>query len=79
MASPQLENGYARVANEIMEALAVTPLSGIEIRIILVVMRETYGRPKSPKSAALSLGYLAKQTQASRSRVGEVVSRLIAR
>lgn len=43
MASPQLEDGYTRIANELMEALYRTKLSGQRLRILMYVMRESYG------------------------------------
>jgi len=46
MASPQLENGYARIANEILEALAKYGLPKQEIQIVMVIFRHTYGYGK---------------------------------
>jgi phage replication O-like protein O len=46
MASPQLENGYAQIAHEIMEALAKTNLSPYESRVIWYLLRKTYGYHK---------------------------------
>lgn len=43
MASPQLQNGFTRIANEILEAIAQTPLSGYEARWIFYLWRKTYG------------------------------------
>jgi len=43
MASPQRENGYTGVANEILEALARVQMSGHEWRIVMALFRETYG------------------------------------
>lgn len=44
--SPQKENGYTPIANEIMEALVGARLNGSEMAIILYVMRRTYGYGK---------------------------------
>lgn len=41
--SPQIENGYLKIANEIVEALARTHLSGDESKILWVIFRKTYG------------------------------------
>jgi phage replication O-like protein O len=46
MASPQLENGYFRIANEIGEALAKTNLSAYQSRILWAILRKTYGYRK---------------------------------
>lgn len=43
MASPQTENGYTKIANEIMEALMQTQLSGYQSRILFAIWRKTYG------------------------------------
>lgn len=41
--SVQLENGYTKIANELLEALAKHPLNGTQRRILDVVFRYTYG------------------------------------
>lgn len=46
MESPQLENGYTKIANEIIEALSRTNLSSYESRILWCVFRKTYGFQK---------------------------------
>lgn len=43
MSSPQLENGYTKIADEILEALAQIPLSGYEFRVVNFIIRKTYG------------------------------------
>ncbi len=43
MASPQLTDGYFRIANEIAEALTRTNLSAYQSRILWAVFRKTYG------------------------------------
>lgn len=46
MASPQTENGFLRVATELVEALARVNLSSYESRILWFVLRKTYGYGK---------------------------------
>ena len=41
--SPQLENGFTRVANEILEALARIDLPSYERRVVDVIIRKTWG------------------------------------
>jgi phage replication O-like protein O len=41
--TPQLENGYTRVANELMEAIMRFPLNKRELKIILYIIRNSYG------------------------------------
>lgn len=43
MASPQLENGFTRIANELFPALVSRDFSGCELRAIIAVLRLTYG------------------------------------
>ncbi len=47
--NPQLEDGYSRVANEILDALAMTSLSDHESRCIHFLWRKTYGF-RNPKT-----------------------------
>ena len=42
-ASPQLENGYTKIANELLEAMAKYPFNGSESRVLRIVIRKTYG------------------------------------
>jgi len=41
MANPQIEDGYTRIANEILENLIAFDLSGQEVRVALFVIRKT--------------------------------------
>ena len=43
MASPQLERGYTRIANEILEALFKFNLTGTQSKIVWFVIRHSYG------------------------------------
>src|SRR5687767_15131628 len=54
MASPQLENGYTRIAHEILEALCKVNLSPYESRVVLLILRDTYGRHSKTVSFTLS-------------------------
>jgi phage replication O-like protein O len=67
MASPQLENGYTRIANEILEALSRSGLGGSLLRIILYVLRMTYGFQK--KGDWISINQIAGATGLSRRAV----------
>jgi phage replication O-like protein O len=54
MASPQVEGGYTRIANEIVEALARVNVPGEVMRILLIVLRKTYGFSKKEDAISLS-------------------------
>lgn len=43
MANPQVENGHTRIANELLEALAKATLCGAAFRIVMFIIRQTYG------------------------------------
>lgn len=60
MASPQRENGFTGVANEILDNLAMLKINGTQFRIIMVVFRYTYGFQRCEHD--LSITFLAKAT-----------------
>jgi phage replication O-like protein O len=41
--NPQLEDGHTRIANELLEALIGYPFTGGELKVVLAVIRLTYG------------------------------------
>lgn len=53
MANPQKEKGYTRLSNEILEALARTPLRVAENSVILAVFRKTYGWNKKADNTSI--------------------------
>ncbi|KXK32655.1 MAG: hypothetical protein UZ01_00477 [Candidatus Brocadia sinica] len=74
MASPQCENGYTKIANEILEALIRADLSGQELKITLFVLRKTYGFNK--KDDFISLSQMAKALGCLKVRCAQVVKNL---
>ena len=54
MASPQVEDGYTTIANEILEALAGINLSPYEGRTLFFLIRKTYGWKKKTDWISLS-------------------------
>lgn len=61
-ANPQAENGYTRVANEIMEVVQEYKFSANELKIILCIWRYTYGFQR--KEHSISLSFFLKITLA---------------
>ena len=55
---PELHDGYLRIANELWQALIDYDLTAAQMKLIAVIIRETYGYNR--KSKDLSLSYLAK-------------------
>ena len=58
--APQLEDGYTRISNELLEAIIRHPFSRREFAIILAVIRKTYGFRK--KFDDMTLTQLADAT-----------------
>ena len=54
MARPQRENGFTKVPNEILESLARIHLSPYETRVVLFIIRKTYGWHKELDWISLS-------------------------
>ncbi len=54
MASPQIEDGYTKIANEILEVLARTRIPGEACQVLLTIIRKTYGFNKKEDVIALS-------------------------
>lgn len=62
MASPQIENGYTKIANEVIEAMCRHPdiMKGSLFSVIAVVWRQTWGWNK--KEDAISLSQFMEKT-----------------
>lgn len=72
---PQLENGYVRIANELLEQFIIYGLSSRQWSVIMAIARMTYGYNK--KSDALSGWQISKITGIDRSHVSKTLSELI--
>ena len=67
MANPQRENGHIDIANEIVEQLARVNLSAYEWRVLMVVLRKTWGWQK--KVDWIPLSQIAEMTGIQRPNV----------
>ena len=74
MASPQLENGHTRIANELLEKIISTGLNGTELAIILHIIRKTYGYHK--KQDEISLSQFLKAIPVSKTSICKALSNL---
>lgn len=54
MANPQCENGYTKIANELLEALCHIRINGEARQVLDVIIRKTYGFNKKQDSISLS-------------------------
>lgn len=59
MASPQIENGFMRIANELLEAYARIRIPGEARQVLDVILRKTYGYGKKEDAISLSQFVLA--------------------
>ncbi len=72
--NPQLENGYLRIANEIVNKLCQYRLSGEEWQVLWVILRKTYGYNK--KEDKISLSVFVKLTGLKRQNVFRAIKKL---
>jgi len=77
MASPQLQNGFTRIANEILEQLSFVQMSGSEWQFVMCLFRKTYGFNKSEDWITGS--QIVLMTGLKKERVSEAKRRLLAR
>ena len=77
MASPQLNKGYTRVANEILDHITQVNLNGTQFRIVISIWRLTYGFKR--KEHDISVTHLAKLIDASRTQVNRELVALMDR
>lgn len=58
MTSPQLENGYTRITNDLLDEICKLDLSGNDFKIFFFILRQTYGYQH--KEREMSLSYISK-------------------
>ena len=75
MTNVQPENGFTRVANELLEVVAYQKFNGTQSRIILTLWRYTYGF--SRKEHDLSLTFISKATGIHKQQVKKEMDKLI--
>jgi len=74
MANPQPDQ-FTRISNELMEAIPMFKFNGTQLRILLVVLRYTYGFQR--KSCELSLSFISNSTGAHKQQIKRELDRLI--
>ena len=75
--NPQLENGYTPIANELLEGILLAGLGSAEIKVMLVIFRQTYGW--SRKEAEISTSFFERFTGLGRRHVVRAVKILLDR
>ncbi|PIQ88710.1 MAG: hypothetical protein COV72_07215 [Candidatus Omnitrophica bacterium CG11_big_fil_rev_8_21_14_0_20_42_13] len=74
-ASPQLEDGYTRIANELLEAIIIYPFRAVELKIVLFIIRKTYGWKK--KTEIISYGAIARELKTDIRYVKRLMNKLV--
>jgi phage replication O-like protein O len=77
MANPQIENGYTKIANEIMDALCRFHPGGAEGQVLWSIIRKTYGWNK--KADKISIKQLSELTGLSRRTIIYAIQNLEAK
>ncbi len=75
MASPQAENGYTKISNEIMEQLSMIRIPGEARQVLDTILRKTYGWSK--KSDSISLSQFMKMTGLSKVSICKGIKNLL--
>lgn len=74
--SPQLEDGYIRIANELYDAIFSFPLPASMLRVLMIVVRKTYGYGK--KEDDMSASQIGEMCAMSRQHVTTALNDLAA-
>lgn len=77
VSGPQLEHGYTRVANEILEAIAKVKMSPTQYRLIHVIWRYTYGFNR--KEHNMTLSFFEEATKCDKRNIQRELKRLVKR
>lgn len=77
MSTPQLEDGYVRIANELLDAILAFDFSKRELNVVFAVIRKTYGYQK--KTDAVSGWQLSQMTGMDRGHISRTVADLVER
>jgi phage replication O-like protein O len=74
MKNPQLEDGFTRIANELFEAILGFDFSERQLKVLLTIVRKTYGYGK--KEDDMSASQIGKVCNIDRSNVTRVLGQL---
>jgi phage replication O-like protein O len=75
MASPQTENGFTKIANELYDVILRSNFKLREMKIILIVIRYTYGFNRKEKE--LSVRFISKATGIGFQHIGDSIKNLV--
>lgn len=74
---PDLDDGYTRIANELLEAILAFPFSKRELKVMLAIIRKTYGFNK--KADDMTVTQVADMTGMDRAHASRAISALVAK
>ena len=74
MPNPQIEDGYTKIANELLEALCKIRIPGQASQIFLTILRKTYGYQK--KQDCISLAQFEFATGLPKNKICEALNKL---
>lgn len=77
MASPQLEEGYTRIANELFDSIISFDFGKIEQKIVFYIIRRTYGYQE--KTARIKQSEISKATNLGKANISKTLDLLIKR
>lgn len=75
MADVQLENGFTKIANQLLDAIQNFQFTQNQFKLLILIWRNTYGW--SRKECELSLSYIEKNTHLDRKRASTTLQDLI--
>ncbi len=78
MASPQPDDGYTKIAHELMEALIRAPLGGCALSIAFLILRESYGWGGRKETGPMGMKMIARKINRPRSSAQRGVQELMA-
>lgn len=76
MANPQIEDGYCKISNELLDAICKTNISSYESKILWTVIRLTYGYNRKKYSIKLS-EFQDRTCIKEKSRICEAAKKLV--
>lgn len=74
-ANPQVEDGYIQIANELIDAILNYPFKNSELKIVLTIIRKTYGWKK--KKDQLSFSQISNLAKVSTRHTKRVIKKLV--
>jgi len=72
--SPQLENGYTRIANDLLDAMVASGMTARQWAVVMAIVRKTYGFNK--KHDDIGLGQLVAMTRIDKAHLSRTVREL---